>query len=321
MKEKIVVVTVTYNDYDYLEKQLTHLRAQTYPLYKVVVVDNNSNEENRAKLSAQADDLIDIMWLSENLGGAGGFEAGMKYAFKKYSPDWIWIMDADAFPNDDCLNSLLSCNRINEKTGIVAPIIYGVDLKEYQLYHLKKIPKYLYRDEFAFSKYEDIGDDALIDADAFVGPLVSKKVIDELGFPDGKLFIYGDDLEYTYRISRKYEIVLVKKAIINHRDQPVHGQQQPKNWWKDYYMFRNRYLFIDEFSKKKIIKYIGRFLLTMRVIKKIIICAFNNYSFKMKKIYIKTLLRAIKDGTNGYEGKAIDPVEFKVKIDDLQNYG
>ena len=315
MNEKIVVVTVTYNDYDYLEKQLIHLRAQTCPLYKVVVVDNNSNEENRAKLSMKADELIDILWLDDNLGGAGGFESGMRYAHDKYSPDWIWIMDADAYPDADCLNKLLNCDRINERTGIVAPIIYGVDLQEYQLYHLKKISKYLYRDYFALLKHDEIGDKALIEADAFVGPLVSKKVIDELGFPDGKLFIYGDDLEYTYRISRLYEIVLVKDAIINHRDQPVHGQQQPKNWWKDYYMFRNRYLFINEFGVRNSIKYIGSFLLTLRVIKKIFICFVHNYSYKKKKLYFETMIRALKDGLKCRSGKSIDPVQFRKQIE------
>lgn len=311
MGEKIVVVTVTYNDFNYLEKQLVHLRAQTYPLYKVVVVDNNSNEENRAKLLKQADDLIDILWLHENFGGAGGFENGMRYAYEKYSPDWIWIMDADAYPDDDCLNKLLNCNRINDKTGIVAPIIYGVDLKEYQLYHLKKVSKWLYRDVEAFNSVEEIGDNAVIEADAFVGPLVYKRAIEEIGFPDGRLFIYGDDLEYTYRISRKYEIVLVKDAVINHRDQPVHGQQQPKNWWKDYYMFRNRYLFISEFSEKKLVMYTGMFLLTLRAVKKILLCLAQSYSIKMKKIYCGILTRALKDGVTGRNGKYFGPDEFR----------
>ena len=71
--EKIIVVTVMFNDFDYLEKQLVHLQSQTYPLYKVVVVDNNSNEENRMKLSKQANNMVEILWQQENLIHLIGF--------------------------------------------------------------------------------------------------------------------------------------------------------------------------------------------------------------------------------------------------------
>ena len=309
--EKIIVVTVMFNDFDYLEKQLVHLQSQTYPLYIVVVVDNNSNEENRMKHSNQANNMVEILWQQENLGGAGGFESGMKYAFEKYSPDWIWIMDADAYPESDCLERLMNCSRINDKTGIIAPIIYGVDLNEYQLYHLKRASKYLHRDELAFSSYEEIENESNVDADAFVGPLISKNAINELGFPEGRLFIYGDDFEYTYRISRKYDIIIIKEAIINHRDQPIRGQHQPHNWWKDYYMFRNRYLIINEFGKSKFYIIAGEFLLTLKLIKKLGRCFIQSYSVKTKKIYCELLVKAFQDGIKGISGKTVDPDEFR----------
>ena len=47
----------------------------------------NSDEENCEKLLRQADNLIDILWSDDNLGGAGGFESGMRYVYDKYSLD------------------------------------------------------------------------------------------------------------------------------------------------------------------------------------------------------------------------------------------
>ena len=44
------------------------------------------------------------------------------------------------------------------------------------------------------------------DANAFVGPLFPGKVVDELGIADGSLFIYGDDSEYTRRVSGKHKL-------------------------------------------------------------------------------------------------------------------
>ena len=36
----------------------------------------------------------------------------MRYAYDKYSPDWIWIMEADAYPDGDCLNYLISMRSV-----------------------------------------------------------------------------------------------------------------------------------------------------------------------------------------------------------------
>lgn len=242
--ENVIAITVTYNDAKYLEKCIKALCSQTYKLNRIVIVDNNSDIENKQIIDSFLEDNIEVLSLTENLGGAGGFEKGMEYARDKYDPNWYWLMDADAYPENNCLEKLLLCKNSFKNVGILAPLIYGIDLHEYQLYHHKKLVSFLARDISIYKNYEDIPEISLIEADAFVGPLVSKSAVYNLGIANGSFFIYGDDLEYTYRISRELPVVLVKNAVINHRDQPVKGIQTPNNWWKDYYMYRNRIFFI-----------------------------------------------------------------------------
>lgn len=307
---KVVAVTVTFNDFDYLEKAINALREQTVEVFKIVVVDNNSNEQNKIHLQELADDHkkeIDVVWSKENLGGAGGFEQGMRYAKEKYDPDWYWLMDADAYPRKECLEKLLENQNAYSNVGILAPLIFGVDLKQYQLYHHKKLVSFLARDAEMYKTYEEIPKASCIEADAFVGPLVAKKAVDELGIADGSLFIYGDDLEYTYRISRKYAVVLVKDAVINHRDQPVNGVQKPTNWWKDYYMFRNRVLFINKYSTNIINKWIGIALVILRLAKQMLLLKKSSYGKELKKIRKNLLISAFKDGMHGKKGKIVDP--------------
>ena len=38
---------------------------------------------------------------------------------------------------------------------------------------------------------------------------------------DGSLFIYGDDSEYTRRVSGKHKLYLIRDAVIDHQDAPV----------------------------------------------------------------------------------------------------
>lgn len=311
----VIAVTVTYNDYDFCKRAIANLRTQSYPLYKIIVVDNFSSKENREKLKAEADELVDILWLPENKGGAGGFQAGCEKALKDYDCDWIWLMDADAFPDRFCLENLLGVSA--EGVGCLCPVIFGDDLKEWQLYHHKKEGKLLYKDYTAYDKFDAIPDVSKIDANAFVGPLVSTSVMKELGVPNGELFIYGDDLEYTYRISRKYSVLLVKNAVIKHRDQPIHGVQSPRNWWKDYYEIRNRLLFIKQYSQNWLYALLSKILVKLRLYKQLIKNKQADYSKELKKIRRKLLISAYHDGKHGIIGRSVDPKEF---IEEIAQY-
>lgn len=318
MNECVVAVTVTYNDFSYLKKALTALREQTVPLTHIVVIDNNSSDENKSLLSDEQDSLVDVLWLDENIGGAGGFEAGMRYAHEKYDPDWYWLMDADAYPRQDCLELLLSHNQDSKNIGILAPLIYGVDLQQYQLYHIKNVSKLLYRDILLYSSVDDIPNGvSKLETDAFVGPLISKKAVEELGYADGDLFIYGDDHEYTYRVTRKFDMLLVKEAIINHRDQPVNGQQRPENWWKEYYAFRNRILFIKKYQKGFLHGVICQGMFLFRVIKAVLKNIVSGYNNELKKYKKALILQSVKDGYLGLNGKTVDPIIEKNKVKSL----
>ena len=108
---RITAVTVTYNRTVTLRKCIDALLAQIRPVDSIVIVDNHSREEEQAVVReiAAKDSRISVIWLSDNLGGAGGFEAGMRAV--REDPDhydYIWIMDDDAYPRPDCLDKLLA---------------------------------------------------------------------------------------------------------------------------------------------------------------------------------------------------------------------
>ena len=44
--------------------------------------------------------LLLLITLPENMGGAGGFHEGIKYAFE-HGFDYIWLMDDDGVPSAD----------------------------------------------------------------------------------------------------------------------------------------------------------------------------------------------------------------------------
>jgi GT2 family glycosyltransferase len=108
-------VVVTYNRRALLEQCLDALRAQTRPPDRILVVDNASTDGTAEWVRGQ-DDVVALL-LDENVGGAGGFHAGMRLAHAG-GADWLWLMDDDTIPRPDALERLLepaiprrSCGR------------------------------------------------------------------------------------------------------------------------------------------------------------------------------------------------------------------
>lgn len=95
----LVAVVVTYNRCEQVKTTISRL-LDTSPsvLEKIVVVDNGSTDGTQKWLDTHPDPRLDVMRFSENLGGAGGFAAGMRHASKQFNPDWIVVMDDDARP-------------------------------------------------------------------------------------------------------------------------------------------------------------------------------------------------------------------------------
>lgn len=80
----IHIIVVTYNRKELLSRILASLLNQSYCHVRIIVVDNGSNDGSMAYIEEKK--LIDkVEWLRlpENIGGAGGFHEGMKYAIQK----------------------------------------------------------------------------------------------------------------------------------------------------------------------------------------------------------------------------------------------
>ena len=314
MTDNVILLTVTYNSSHFLERLVKAAHSQTYKLNRIVVVDNASNEEHSAKIKKLCNEYpeMEVVRSEENLGGAGGFQKGTEYILEHYPDcDWEWIMDDDAFPRLDCLENLLKYSNIKD-IGCLAPLIYGIELQKYQLYHHKLVTRYLDKDIAAIKNPENTEDITSIDSNAFVGPLIKMSVIKKIGVPDGSLFIYGDDLEYIYRVSRNSKVYLVKSAVINHRDMVNNsGAINPSGLWKEYYQYRNRILFIEKYKAGRIAGWIGKLLVTKMVMRGIVVTLLKSRYKGFRRVKIYCDLKGLYDGLRNVSGKTIDPNEFK----------
>lgn len=212
-KMKITAVVVTYNRIEKLKKVIEAIRGQSTSLFQIIVVNNSSTDGTREWLENQSD----ITLVNQgNLGGAGGFNTGMKQAVLN-GADFVWVMDDDVYPEKDAVHYLY--NGLFPRTELGFACSTVVDPKG-NMVNTPDISSKL--NEASYKEWHKELSKGLVylDACTFVSVLFSKDVIFEVGLPIKEYFIWGDDTEYTLRLSRKYQkpgLLVANSRVIHDR--------------------------------------------------------------------------------------------------------
>ncbi|MDB8558550.1 glycosyltransferase family 2 protein [Turicibacter sanguinis] len=210
---KVTAVVVTYNRKELLIECINTLVNQSLKLEKIIIIDNNSNDGTTEYLKIyENNQQFNIIYLEENIGGAGGFNIGMKEAMK-YNHDWIWLMDDDTIPHVDALENLIKHKYIiknKDKIGYLSSNVYWSN-GEAGLINVPEI------NNNGWNKYFDQGLVSL-KTTTFVSFLVNQDVVRSVGYPIKEFFIWGDDTEYSKRIfDQGYECYLVADSKVVHK--------------------------------------------------------------------------------------------------------
>ena len=104
---KTAAVVVTYNRIELLKECVTHLRAQTAPA-DILIIDNASTD-GTGEFFAKAQEGVLYFNTGANLGGAGGFNYGMRKAVE-LGYEFVWVMDDDTLPEPTAHEKLLEAD-------------------------------------------------------------------------------------------------------------------------------------------------------------------------------------------------------------------
>lgn len=210
-KEKIAAVVVTYNRKGLLKECLDALLNQTRPLDSIILIDNASTDDTPEFLKEKGyldNPKLDYVRLPENTGGSGGFHEGVKRGYEK-GYDWLWLMDDDVKPIVNCLEIFLErieeiYNKENIKPTVVVGCKYDFEGKflnqEAKKLNISNPFKNLYHN--IISKKDLLRNYFLIEGFSFEGPLISRNIIQKIGFPDKRFFIWADDTDFCLRIKK-----------------------------------------------------------------------------------------------------------------------
>lgn len=235
--ERVIAIVVTYNRQFLLAQCISALKNQTRQPDKILVINNGSTDDTELWLRNHPG--IDFI-TQKNLGGAGGFYTGIKTAFE-HQYTWIWLMDDDGYPKEDALEVLL-----NESGKELCLLNCAVINKEDKKSFVWKTGEY--------NCIDDVKEKQILDtAHPFNGTLLHRKIVEKVGFPNYNLFLWGDETEYLFRITRKYKIPAYTNLASIHYH-PASPYSFKSNWdygsaWKMYYYVRNRFfIFKSKYS-------------------------------------------------------------------------
>ena len=228
----ITAIIVTYNRRKDLERCIDAVLNQTIPPNNLLIVNNASiddtedfihqtfgsfveafRSEQDVVLKAQAITLTSIYLINKasNTGGAGGFYAGLKAAHQHLNSDLYWMMDDDGYPSKECLERQIS---YIDKYDYVMPVSINIDNPIEMSWPtvMRNGNKTL-----SYKKIRDSWGDIMNYVYPFNGSLLSKRLVDEVGYVNKDFFIWGDEYEHYWRCKREgFSPITVIAAVFYH---------------------------------------------------------------------------------------------------------
>jgi len=276
----ISIVIVGYNSKADLKDCLPSVFASSYKNFKIIFVDNGSQDKSLEFVKKNFPKVITIR--NVNSGYAGGNNIGIKKALELKS-DHVFLLNPDTIIDDNCLYELM---KKADKNTILQPLVLlNTNGKNTDL--INTTGGYLNFLGFSYcSDYKENKSKALekdIATASGVAVLIPINILKKIGLFDESFFMYLEDVDLFWRARLfGFNIRLVPNSLVWHK------YSFSKNRDKMFYANRNRLLFLyKNFSAKYLI-----LTLPMAIINEILLVLYsliNCWFWQKIKVYFSVL--------------------------------
>lgn len=242
-KPSVYVVVLNWNQKDLTDECLASLAKATYPAFRIVVVDNGS-EDGSVEYLRQRHPGVTYIANRENLGFSGGNNVGIEHAMAE-GCDYVYLLNNDTEVSPDFLYPVVSTMESDPKIGIAGSTVFYFnppDIIWFTGAHANWLrgdmvdPRVGKRLDKESARLEDV------DEVAGAGMMVRRKVIEHVGMLDSTFFIYFEETDWCQRAKKgDWRVVWVPESQIWHKVSMTFGEVSPV---MTYLMTRNRWLFM-----------------------------------------------------------------------------
>ncbi|GAA1689297.1 glycosyltransferase family 2 protein [Microbacterium sediminicola] len=216
----VAIVVVTHDRSVLLSRLLKSITSMDPHPGHLIIVDNASSDDTPEVVDSFRPRLgTEVVYrrLESNTGGAGGFSAGVAIAYE-LGATWLWLMDDDVEIISDGLGKM---GKWTPRFKSIQGRRYDFDGSEfywqYRIAEQMGIPIPFAPADFDESGYRPMN------SGCFEGMFIHRDIVQQIGLPDPRFFIYWDDQVYGWLASRATPSVIVNEFVL-------HRTREIKQW-------------------------------------------------------------------------------------------
>lgn len=244
----VSIVIVNFNTSDILEKSLSSVYAfEQKGTFEIIVVDNCSDEDNKAKIDALCLSFPDVKFISleKQVSFSEANNVGAKSASHK---DFLLIMNPDIIFTEPLLKELINIISDNKSIGALSPLLLGED-NNFQYGYFQRYPTIrrfiFFESVFAklFIKKRYYNNKYLMNLDIKTDSQVLQyteqipcafffttfSIFGEVGKMDTSFKLFFEDVDLSFRVNQKYKLAVVPPLKVLHLSGASFAT--PDNWW------------------------------------------------------------------------------------------
>lgn len=247
------IIIVNYNTCELTVQALDSVINNTRGLeFEVLVVDNGSKDESIKTICIRYPQ-VSIIENDTNLG----FAVANNQAIAIASGHYILLLNSDTIVQGDCLARCVGYLNKHPEIGALGCRVLlsdgrldhackrGFPTPQASLFYFLKLHKiFPYSQYFGQYTLNYIPDDNISEVDALTGAfmMVRKETIEEIGLLDEAFFMYGEDLDWCYRIKAAgWKIIYFPEATIIHLKGGSGGRKSSKSIYEFHQSMRTFY--------------------------------------------------------------------------------
>lgn len=263
---KLLAVILNYKTPDMTLEALAALMRElaVFPDARVAIVDNDSQDGSLEKIQAGVraggfGERVDVMPSDYN----GGFAYGNNFAIERAMrspdrPDYVYLLNSDAFPDPGCVEALVRYLDSHPEAGIAGSYVHGPEPTPHKTAFrfpsiageletalgIGLVSKLLERWIVAPPLPTRTSE---VDWLAGASMLIRRAVIEEIGLMDDAYFLYYEETDYCLRAQRSgWKVGYVVESSVTHIGSVStgfkdHSRPTPRFWFasRRHYFLKN----------------------------------------------------------------------------------
>lgn len=229
--------------------------SQSYP--KPLHINLYDGPASGVTDTSKSASLITVIRNPENLGFAGGCNAGLRYALDRGDADYCWVLNNDTVVDTQALSALVKRMQVRPDAGIC-----GSSVMRYQRPEIvDALGGAWYTKWLGLAwhlgrgrRLPEVIDPDLVERrmDYVVGAsmLVSRKFLLDVGLMNEAYFLYYEEIDWALRSKGRFSLVYAPDSLVYHKIGGSIGTSthpKRKSLVSDFFTLRNRVKFTRQF--------------------------------------------------------------------------